>query len=153
MEFLDELPGGRLAVMMIAGAGALLVPKLAANLPPSLRTALESGVKLFVEAESEAQGAFIERLVEQTLSAVLASVAQPGTDEERRHAAAAKIRHFEHRVRRRSARFGWSEEDRRARYRHHVRRLKRAIAAAAEQHPESAKPALAQVAGMIQEDW
>lgn len=153
MELLEKLLGENAVTLAIAGAATLLLPKLGGNLAPPLRDALASGIRLLVEAESEAEGAFIEQLMQQTLTAVLAALSQPGGEAERRHAAAAKIRHFERRVHRRAARFGWDEQDRRARYQRHVRRLKHAMIASAEREPQELKPSLDHIAGTIQENW
>src|SRR6202042_1550577 len=68
-----------------------------------------------------------------------------------RHAAREIIDGFERSARARSERHGWHERDKRARYRHHVRKLKEAVAHASRDLTSEKRAYLAQASATISE--
>lgn len=157
MDLLKDALGGNVVTMAVAGAAVLaapvLVPAVVPSLAAPLRTALKLGISLFLESESELEAKFIEDLVQNTLAGILAALSGPGSEDERRKSVAARVGHFERRVRARAARFGWSEQDRAGRYRRHVATLKQAVATAKRRRPKTARPALDHILASINEDW
>jgi len=153
MAFLEDALKGNVVVIAVAGAAALALPALLPNLAPPLRSMLKLGAGLFFETEAEMEADFIETLVQNTMQGVLAALGGPGTETDRRRAARAQVEHFEARTRARASRFGWNEQDREARYRRHVAKLKQAVADARRERPKSARPLLDHVSGTISEDW
>jgi hypothetical protein len=157
MDLLKDALSGNLVAVAVAGAAAVAVPVLASavvpNLAAPLRGAFKLGISLFLESESELDAKFIAELVQNTLAGILSALSGPGSEEERRKAAAARVGHFERRVRARAARFAWNEQDRAERYRRHVGTLKQAIAGAKRRRPKNARPALDHISEIVGEDW
>lgn len=156
MDLFKDALSGNVVAVAVAGAAAvtlpILVPSLAPALAPKLRTALKLGVSLFLESQSEAEAELVQQLVQHTMEGLLSVLSGPGSDAHRRNAAAARIRHFEARARRRARRFGSDERDAAGRYQRQVGSLKRALSHAKRRHP-SVEPALEHVSGLINEDW
>lgn len=148
----DTLPGKVITAVGISLA-ALALPALFPGLAPPLRSALQSGAKLFLEAEFEAEGGLIDKLVSETIDALLGTAADAGTPEERRKAARRAARRFEHRARARARHWGADDHDQRRRYRRHVAHLHRAVAAVAKNRPEPERDLLEDVVEGVPEAW
>ncbi|HET9147052.1 MAG TPA: hypothetical protein VFN77_03310 [Acetobacteraceae bacterium] len=109
------------------GATALVLPKIMPDLSPPMRSAIRSGLSLFVESESEAEGGIINRLADNALKNVLKRLSGPGNTDERQKAAGSVIENFQETARARSRRYGRDEQDRTARYDRHLAALRHAI--------------------------
>jgi hypothetical protein len=92
-------------------------------------------------------------MVDATVQHLLDSLSKAGTDQERRQAAQAAIQRFQHRARARAHRYGWSEEDRRRRYRRQIKRLKQALAEAQQGREKDEREILGHVHDGITEYW
>lgn len=153
MPALEDALKGNLVMLAVAGAATLVLPRLFPNLAPPMRSAVKAGLDLFLEAESEAEGGIVDRLVAATVQNLVKTLSAETTEQGRRHAAERAMAQFEHVARRRARRHGWNEADQRARYRRHVRHLHRALQVAqARVAPEQAA-VLAQAGDRITEDW
>lgn len=150
MALVEDVLTGNVAKVVAVGATAVVLPRVFPSLAPPLRAALKSGLQLFVESESDAEGGIIDKLAADTLKGVLASLSAPGTDEERHQAARAAIQRFQHRAHHRAARYGRDGQDRQARYRRHVAHLKRALADAQRGRSQADQDALKRMAGMVE---
>jgi hypothetical protein len=148
----DAISGNVLAVVAV-GAAVLILPRLFPSLAPPLRTVIKSGLKLFVEAEGEAEGGLIDLLVGQTVDALLGTLDAPGTAEQRRHAARQTMRRFEAAARGRSRRWGHDHDDRVRRYERHLTHLRRALAQVEQQRPAAELEMIGEAVGVIAEDW
>lgn len=149
MAGIEDVLSGEVGVAVAVGAAALALPAVAPHLSPPFRAVLRSGLSLFLEAESAAEGNIIRGLADQAVRSALAALSGPGTPEQRQQAARAAVQHYRHRAHRRAQRYGSTEQDRKARYRRHVQGLHRAVAAA--QRAGSDRGAAQDVARMIED--
>ncbi|MBV9252408.1 MAG: hypothetical protein JO227_24575 [Acetobacteraceae bacterium] len=149
MALWAEEQGSKLLAAAALGAGALLLTRLM----PNLRSVAISGLKLFAEAEFGMEDGLIGGLAERAVDALLDSMQAPEPDAAVQANARKIINRFERTARRRSQRKGWHERDRAARYHHHLRKLKAAIAKASRDLPEDQRQHLATISSGISEDW
>ncbi|HQT77075.1 MAG: hypothetical protein B7Z80_10520 [Rhodospirillales bacterium 20-64-7] len=141
MASFEDILGGNLAAAAAFGVVALVLPKVAPNLPLPVRSALTGGVNLFLEAEGEAEGGIIDRLAETVLQNVLQNLSAPAPEDERHRAARAAVEDFAHAARRRARRYARNERDRSARYSRHMAALRHKLKRA-QAHPGSAHAAV-----------
>lgn len=153
MPLLEEGIKGNLVMVAAAGAATMVLPRLFPHLAPPVRSAVKAGLTLFLEAEHEADGGLIDRLVNATLADMLDALSSEHTDDGRQRAAQAAIERFDRAARRRAARHAWDEADRDARYRRHVRHLRHALRVAQDKAPPETAVILDRVGGAVTEDW
>lgn len=127
MAVVEDVLKGNLVVAVAVGGAALLWPRLAPHLSPSARGMVRSGLKLFVESESEAEGGIIGRFADTALEQVLDRLNGPGAPKERRDAANAVITDFKRRARARARQYGADEADRHDRYDRHLAALEQRL--------------------------
>jgi hypothetical protein len=127
MALVEDLLKGNLVMAAALGATALVLPKVLPDLSPQLRSVVKSGLSLFLESESEAEGGIIDRLACNALNNVLQSLSGPGSPEERENAAQAAVAHYKRTAHRRARRYGRDPGDRSARYASHIAALRRAL--------------------------
>ncbi len=152
MARLDEGVRGHLMTASGVALSLLLLRRIASNLPPDVRSLAASGLRLFVEAEFEMQDGIIAKLAQKTVEALINTI----PDGEPVHTAdttRSVLRNFERTARARSERQAWHHQDRNARYRHHVRKLKAAMAHASRHLSPAQQTYLAQATQGITEDW
>jgi hypothetical protein len=153
MAVWDERLSGSLITVSALVVGGFVLRRLAPIIGPGISAFALSGLQLFAEAEFEMQDGIIGELAKQTVDRLLAAVPDSGVSHAPRHAAREIIDGFEHSARARSERHGWHERDKRARYRHHVRKLKEAVAHASRDLTSEKRAYLAQASATISEDW
>lgn len=127
MGLLEDVLKGKVLVTVAIGATALLLPKLLPELSSPVRSAAKSGLLLFLEAASEAEGGIIDRLAEQAIELVFASLSGPGSEDDRMSRARHAVKRFKRVAHSRSARYAQNENDRSARYRRHIARFRHGI--------------------------
>jgi hypothetical protein len=153
----DEALGGSLVTASALVAGAFALRRVAPLLGPGIGSFLVSGLRIFAEAEFEMQdgiiGKLAEQAVEQLLRTMPAVAPAAGADHGSPREARAVMQRFERTARARSDRDGWHDRDKRARYRHHVRKLRQAVAHASRDLTPAKREYLSRVSGMISEDW
>ena len=147
----DEALGGNLITASALVAGAFVLRRVAPLLGSGFGSLAVSGLQLFAEAEFEMQDGIIAKLAEQAVGQLLKTMPAGATDHEPR-AARDIIHRFERTARARSNR-GWHERDKRARYRHHVKKFKQVVAHASRDLPPQKRAYLAQASAAISEDW
>lgn len=150
MVLVEDVLTSNVAKVVAVGAAAALLPRVAPVLPAPLRGVVKSGLKLFLESESDAEGGIIAKLADTAMQQALAALSGPGTEEQRQQGAQAAIQHFENTARRRSARYGRDAGDRDARYRRHMDSLRHALHAARGRHPHAHGDGLGRIAGRIE---
>jgi hypothetical protein len=150
---LEDTIGSNVVAVVAVGAAAFLLPRLFPSLAPPLRAIAKTGLTLFVEAETEAEGGLIDGLVSQTVDALLGTLDGPGTVEQRKQAARQTMRRFEAAARGRAKRWGRDHDDRVRRYQRHLTHLRRAIAKAEQQQPPAERELIGDAVGVIAEDW
>src|SRR5690242_975594 len=123
MALLDDVLKPAPATVVGLGVLALAVPVAVPALRPQWAAIVKAGVKLFLEAELGAEGELIDRLVDETVDALLAAISR-GTEAERKRAAETAVRRFEVTARRRAHRHGRGEGDRERRYERHLAKLR-----------------------------
>jgi hypothetical protein len=133
---LEDALSGKLLIGLGLGATALLLPKVMPDLSPQLRSAVKTGISIFLEAESEAEGGIIARLADSALKQVLDSLSAPGSDPQKHQNAADAVDRFKRTARRRAGRYDTDEANQSARYRRHVTALERRIRKAREARKE-----------------
>jgi hypothetical protein len=134
MAILEDVLEGNIVVAAAVGATALILPKVLPDLPPRLRSLVKSGVSLFLEAESEAEGGIINRLADTALKNVLHSLSGPGSTEDRESRARAAVEDFKRTADERARRYGRDESDRAARYTRHIEALRDALGRERSRH-------------------
>lgn len=127
MALIENVVESNLLTAAAIGVVALALPKVMPDLAPPLRSVVKSGVSLFLESESEAEGGIVQRLAETALKTVLQSLAAPGDAAHSQKQAQGAIAHFKRTARHRARRYARSDDDRAARYRRHIRALHRAL--------------------------
>lgn len=152
MAWLEDTFGSTLLPVSGLFVGALLLKRLTPGASLSLGSLALGGLKLFAEAEFEMQDGIISTLAENAVSELLATMPS-GHPGELSAPAQKIIEKFEHAARTRSARHSWHDRDKHARYRHHVHKLKAAIAAASGTLPEAQQAYLRSASAEITEDW
>lgn len=153
MAMLEDGLGGSVIAMAALLSGALLVRRAAPDQKPNLRSLVASGLRLFAEAEFEAQDGVISTLAQRTVEALLQAMPQHPANGGANDAARHIIGRYARAARARSQRQGWHERDSQARYRHHMRKLKAAVSRASRQLPPDQHAWLSQVGSDIREDW
>lgn len=93
---------------------------------PLWATAVKGGVKLYLEANAEAQDGLIDTLVEGAVDQLVDAVAKPA--EERDEKIPEIVSDFKDKARRRSNRKGRSPKDRELLYDRHMSKLRRKVA-------------------------
>jgi len=149
MSLIEDMLTGSIGKVVAVGATAVALPRVFPQLAPPLRTALRSGLKLFIESESDAEGGIIDKLVDDTMQSVLASLSAPGSGGEQNKSAEAAVQHFQDRAHHRARRYARDDPDRHARYHRHVSRLKAALAKAQQGRSPEDQRALQQLAGQL----
>jgi len=149
MALIEDMLTGSIGKVVAVGATAAVLPRVFPQLAPPLRMALKSGLKLFIESESDAEGGIIDKLVGDTMQSVLASLAAPGSDGEQDKSAEAAVKHFQDRAHRRARRYARDDPDRHARYHRHISRLKAALAKAQQGRSPEDQRVLQQLAGQF----
>lgn len=124
MSLVEDMVKGNLVAAAAIGATALVLPKVLPALSPQMRSVVKGGLSLFLESESEAEGGIIDRLADNALKNVLASLSGPGSADEKREAARAAVEHYKRRSHTRARRYQRSESDRAARYDRHIAALR-----------------------------
>jgi hypothetical protein len=153
MPIWDEGLSGRLIAASALVGGAFLLQRLAPLMGPGARSFAMSGLQLFAEAEFEMQDGIIGKLAEQVVEELLQAVPARGADQHSHQAAREIVGRFERTARERSSRHGWHERDKRARYRHHVRKLRHAMAQASRHVSPEKQRYLSQASAALSEDW
>ena len=154
MALLEDTLSGKVVAAVAVSAAAFALPRLFPQLAPPLRSAIKTGASLFLEAEFEAEGGLIDRLVSETLKALLDEAAKARTPEERRRSTQRAVRRFERRARARAQHWGGdSEAERSRRYRRHVAHLRRAVAEAAPKRSPEERALLNEVVEGVPERW
>jgi hypothetical protein len=152
MAVLDEALSRPLLVGTVLVAGTILLRRLP-DLPPNLRAAAISGLKLIAEAEFEMQDDLIGTLAEKAVEAILATMKIGKTPGEGEDAARRIIGNFEQAARARAHRHAWHQRDRNARYRHHVRKLRTAVARASHDLSAAERTYLSRLSAGMAEEW
>jgi hypothetical protein len=127
MALLEDMLKGNLVIGAALGVTAFVLPKVLPDLSPQLRSVVQSGLSLFLESESEAEGGIIDRLAYNALKNVLQGLSGPGSPKEREQAAQAAVAHYKRTAHRRARRYGRDPDDRSARYAKHIAALRRAL--------------------------
>ncbi len=153
MAVWDERLGAHLITASALVIGTLVLRRLAPLMGSGVGAFALSGLRLFAEAEFEIQDGIIGQLAKQTVEQLLATIPDSDVNHTSRHRAQEIIGRFERSARTRSNRDGWHERDKRARYRHHVRKLRQAVAHASAQLPAEKQAYLTQASAAINEDW
>jgi hypothetical protein len=155
MNFPEDLWKGPLGTGLAITAGVAVLPVLAPSLAGPLRSMLSSGISLLLEAEFDAEGEIIGNLVQQTVSALISGLTRDTHMDSatRRRRMAERVRRFERTARQRAARHGWSEQDKARRYQRHIAQLRRALAKAEQNRPQSERQVLNQIYDVIEPDW
>ncbi len=153
MALLEDTLSGKVVAAVAVSAAALALPRLFPQLAPPLRSAIRTGASLFLEAEFEAEGGLIDKLVSETLEALLDDAAKARTPEERKQSAHRAVRRFERRARARAQHWGGDNHvERSRRYRRHVAHLRRAVAEA-ENRSREERELLGEVVEGVPEAW
>jgi hypothetical protein len=147
MAWFEEIISGNLLAASGLVVGAYVLKRFAPELAPGLESVAVAGLKLFAEAEFEQDDGIIGKLAEHTVKALLQAMPSGKPD-----AARDIVGKFERTARRRSARHAWNERDRRARYRHHVHRLKSTVARTSRELPADQQAYLRSAFNTIAED-
>ena len=142
MALVEDILKGNLLAVAAVGATAIVLPKMFPNLSPPLRSAIKSGVSLFLESEAEAEGGIIGRLADEAMESVLASLSGPGSADERHQAAQAAVEDFKRTAHARARRYGRDDRGRAARYKRHIAALRRKLERARAHHAGAKAAAL-----------
>ena len=135
----DVLKKNPVPVVGLAVA-ALAFPFMFPSLRPQWAALVKSGVKLFFEAEGGAEATIIDRIAEEAIDRLADAIARD-TPKARQEAVAETIADYKRRAQVRSQRTAWDRGDRKARYRRHIAKLRRAVSrrhAAASGHERKA---------------
>jgi hypothetical protein len=124
MAFVEDMLKGNLITTVAIGAMALVLSKILPDLSPPLRSAVKSGLSLFLESESEAEGGIIERLADMALKNVLTTLSGLGSPEERQKAARGAVEDYKRTAHSRARRYARDHKDRHARRRRHIEALR-----------------------------
>jgi len=127
MALIEDMLQGNLIMAAVVGATVLMLPKLLPDLSPPLRSAVKSGLSLFLESESEAEGGIIERLADTAVKNVLVHLSGPGSPDERQKAARAAVEDYKRTAHSRARRYARDHKDRHARRRRHFEALRRRL--------------------------
>ncbi len=149
MALIEDVLASPISKIVAVGATVLVLPRVLPGLPPGLRSVVRSGLSLLLEAESDAEGGIIDKLVAGLVQDLLASLPDAGSDEERQQIAAGAMHRFEETAHRRARRYGRGKGDHQARYERHMARLKHALTKAQNDRPQPDRAVLAQMAGRI----
>ncbi len=153
MAMFESALEGNIAVLAAAGAATLVLPVILPQLARPLRTALRSGLALFLEAEAEAEGGAMSKLAETAVKILLETISGSGTREHRQQLARETVQRFEGAARTRSRRYAWNDDDAASRYHRHVAHFRRALARAQERASPRRRAILDQAAQVLVEDW
>lgn len=124
MALLEDLPVPKSVLGLSLAIVAL--PFAFPSLRPLWATAVKGGVKLYLEANAEAQDGLIDTLVEGAFDQLVDAVAKPA--EERDEKIPEIVSEFKAKARRRSNRKGRSPKDRELIYDRHMSKLRRRLA-------------------------
>lgn len=149
MALIEDVLASPISKIVAVGVTALVLPRVLPELPPGLRSVVRSGLKLLAEAESDAEGGFIDKLVAGAVQDLLASLSDAASDEERQRITASAMHRFQETAHRRARRYGHDEGDRQARYDRHTARLKHALSKAQHGRSQWDQDVLAHMAGQI----
>jgi len=151
VALVEDIFKSNLVIALALGTTTLLLPKVLPDLSPSLRTIVKTGLSLFLEAESEAEGGIINRLAEATLTEVLKSLHGSSSEQEQQDKARAAIRDFKRTAHSRGHRYGRNEKDRSARYQRHVAALNHSMRHARSRHSDATAAALDELSASLTE--
>lgn len=149
MVWLEEGLSGNLLTAAALLTGTYLLTRVS----PDLGSLAASGVKLFVEAEFDMQDGLISQFASNAVDAMLEAMHANASPAHSASTAKRIIGEYQRTARRRSHHKGWNERDRRARYQHHVRKLKSAMQAAAHDLAPPQRALFAELSDTIAEDW
>lgn len=153
----EEGLGGNLVTASALVAGAFVLRRVTPLIAPGIGAFLVSGLQLFAEAEFEMQDGIIGKLAEQVVEQLLQTMTAPGpasaADHSPPQAARDIVHRFERKARANSNHHGWHDRDKRARYRHHVGKLRQAVAQASRHLAPEKRAYLSQASAAISEDW
>jgi hypothetical protein len=125
------------------------LPSLVPEWRPAVKSAIKFGITLLAESEAEAEAELIESLIETTVEAICEELARPAPEAERGEAVRQRIRHFKHRARRRSVRWGGDGDEHSRCYRRHVRRLEATLVEAGQRAPVRDRPIIAEAVASL----
>lgn len=152
MALVEDILKGNLVVAAVMGATALVLPKVLPDLSPRWRNVIKTGVSLFAESESDAEGGIINRLADTALQNALKSLSGPGSADDQAQAAQGAVDHFKRQSHRRAHRYGRDEGDTSHRYRRHVAALRHAVDRERARHPGRHATALAKLSASLGPD-
>jgi hypothetical protein len=153
MAIWDEGLGGNLVIASAVVAGVFVLRRVAPLAGAGIGSLLVSGLELFAETEFEMQDGFIGKLAKQAVEQLLQTMPPAGADHGPSDRARAIMHRFERTARDRSNCHGWHDRDKRARYRHHVRKLRDAVAEASHGLAPEKQAYLSEASAVISEDW
>ena len=152
MALVEDILKGNLVVAAVMGATALVLPKVLPDLSPRWRKVVRTGVSLFVESESDAEGGIINRLADTALQNALKSLSGPGSADDQEQAVQGAVDDFKRQAHRRAHRYGHNEGDTSYRYRRHVAALRHAVDRERARHPGQHAAALAKLSASLGPD-
>jgi hypothetical protein len=120
---LDDLLKPNLVTLLGLGIVAAALPEFVPSMRPVLKSAVKIGISLIAESQGEAEAELIQSLAAATLKAIDEELAKPGDEAEHREAVRRKLRHFQHKARKRAESWTADDHERHRCYRRHVARL------------------------------
>lgn len=124
MAVLEDLPVPKSVLGL--GLAVVALPFAFPSLRPLWATAVKGGVKLYLEANAEAQAGLIDTLVESAVDQLVDAVAKPAGERDKK--IPEIVSEFKDKARRRSNRKGRSLKDRDLLYDRHMSKLRRRLA-------------------------
>lgn len=149
MALVEDMLKGNVVAALAMGATALVLPKVLPDLSPRWRGIVKSGLSLFLESESDAEGGIIDRLADTALQNALKGLSGPGSAEDRQQAVHGAIEAFERKAHGRAQRYGRDEADTSRRYHRHVAALRQAVDCQRAQHPGEHAAALSALSASL----
>jgi len=86
MALVENMPKGNVVAALAVCTTALMLPKVLPDLSPQWHRIVKSGLSLFLESESDAEGGIIDRLADTALQNALKGLSGPGSAEDRQRA-------------------------------------------------------------------
>jgi hypothetical protein len=124
VALLEDLPVPKSVLGL--GLGVVALPFAFPSLRPLWATAVKGGVKLYLEANAEAQDGLIDTLVESAVDQLVDAAAKPAGERDKK--IPEIVSEFKDKARRRSNRKGRSPKDRDLLYDRHMSKLRRRLA-------------------------
>jgi hypothetical protein len=120
---LEDLIKPNLVTLLSMGALAVVLPEFVPSMRPALKSALKLGISLIAESHEEAAVELMKSLVGATLKAIDADLSKPVDENQRREAVERHVRSFQHKAKRRAARWSSDEHECHRSYRRQVAQL------------------------------